>query len=130
MSPGVEPILEPVQQRLRWQGTGVELAATAFGNLLDGSSLQPTPARAHALIAFVAGFATALICYAMAAGFGSLVAALGLAAYLAAAAAVELVSRLGGQVVECGFLVELSFLRGRAKLAPTPVFSLIQYAAA
>ena len=65
--------------------TGVELAATAFGNLLDGSSLQPTPARAHALIAFVAGFATALICYAMAAGFGSLVAALGLAVYLAAA---------------------------------------------
>jgi adenine phosphoribosyltransferase len=47
-----------------------------------------------------------------------------------AAAAVDLVSRLGGEVVECGFLVELSFLRGRAKLAPTPVFSLIQYAAA
>jgi len=47
-----------------------------------------------------------------------------------AAAAVELVARLGGQVVECGFLVELSFLRGRARLAPTPVFSLIQYATA
>ncbi len=46
-----------------------------------------------------------------------------------AAAAVELVQRLEGEVVECAFLVELEFLHGRQRLAPLPVFSLIQYAA-
>jgi adenine phosphoribosyltransferase len=44
-----------------------------------------------------------------------------------AAAAVALVDRLGGRVVECAFLIELSFLGGRGRIAPIPVFSLIQY---
>jgi len=44
-----------------------------------------------------------------------------------ARAAIELVSRLGGEVVECAFVIELSFLRGRKKLKPHEVFSLIQY---
>ncbi len=44
-----------------------------------------------------------------------------------AAAAVALVNRLGGRVVECAFLIELSFLGGRDRIAPIPVFSLMQY---
>jgi adenine phosphoribosyltransferase len=44
-----------------------------------------------------------------------------------AAATAELVSRLGGTVVECAFLIELSFLRGREKLKPHGVFSILQY---
>jgi len=44
-----------------------------------------------------------------------------------AAATIALVHRLGGQVIECAFLIELSFLRGRERLAPVPAFSLIQY---
>jgi adenine phosphoribosyltransferase len=44
-----------------------------------------------------------------------------------ASAAVQLVGRLGGQVVECAFVVELSFLNGRTRLAPLSVFSLLQY---
>lgn len=38
-----------------------------------------------------------------------------------------LVERLGGEVVGCSFLAELSFLGGRAALAPHDVFSLIAY---
>lgn len=44
-----------------------------------------------------------------------------------AAAATALVSKLEGEVVECAFVIELSFLNGREKLKPYPVFSLIQY---
>jgi len=44
-----------------------------------------------------------------------------------AAATAALVSRLGGEVVECAFVIELSFLKGREKLKPHPVFSLIRY---
>lgn len=44
-----------------------------------------------------------------------------------AAAAATLVSALGGEVVECAFVIELSFLKGREKLKPHAVFSLIQY---
>ena len=44
-----------------------------------------------------------------------------------AAAAAALVSQLGGEVVECAFVIELSFLKGREKLRPHGVFSLIQY---
>jgi adenine phosphoribosyltransferase len=44
-----------------------------------------------------------------------------------AAAAVALVDKLSGNVVECAFVIELSFLKGREKLNPCPVFSLIQY---
>jgi adenine phosphoribosyltransferase len=44
-----------------------------------------------------------------------------------AAALCELVSGVGAQVVGCAFLIELSFLRGRERLAPHPVSALIQY---
>jgi adenine phosphoribosyltransferase len=44
-----------------------------------------------------------------------------------ASAAAELVQKLGGKVVECAFVIELSFLKGRERLKPHGVFSLIQY---
>jgi adenine phosphoribosyltransferase len=44
-----------------------------------------------------------------------------------AAATAELVSKLGGTVVECVFVIELSFLKGRDKLKPYGVYSLLQY---
>jgi len=43
------------------------------------------------------------------------------------AACCELVESRGGQVVGCGFIIELSFLNGRDKLKKYDVFSLIQY---
>ncbi|MFH1256713.1 MAG: adenine phosphoribosyltransferase [Candidatus Diapherotrites archaeon] len=42
-------------------------------------------------------------------------------------AAISLVERLGGEVVGCGFLIELSFLKGSEKLKEYDVFSLIEY---
>jgi adenine phosphoribosyltransferase len=45
-----------------------------------------------------------------------------------AAASVALVRKLGGEVVEASFIIELLALHGREKLEGTPVFSLIQYA--
>jgi adenine phosphoribosyltransferase len=45
-----------------------------------------------------------------------------------AAAVCELVERLGGKVVGCAFLFELSFLGGRERLKPYPVHALIEYA--
>jgi adenine phosphoribosyltransferase len=39
----------------------------------------------------------------------------------------ELVEQLGGTVVGCGFLVELSFLNGRERLAPHPAHALLSY---
>ncbi|NPV25884.1 MAG: adenine phosphoribosyltransferase [Firmicutes bacterium] len=44
-----------------------------------------------------------------------------------AAAVKELVEQLGGQVVEFAFVVELTFLNGREKLAGYPVFSMINF---
>lgn len=44
-----------------------------------------------------------------------------------AAATAELVSKLGGTVVECAFIIELTFLKGREKLKKFGVFSLLQY---
>ena len=44
-----------------------------------------------------------------------------------AAAACRLVGKAGGQVVECCFLIELSFLNGKEKLGSHKVFSLLQY---
>jgi adenine phosphoribosyltransferase len=44
-----------------------------------------------------------------------------------ARAVAELVERLGGHVVAFAFLVELSFLKGREKLAGYEVLSLIRY---
>jgi adenine phosphoribosyltransferase len=44
-----------------------------------------------------------------------------------ARALCDLVGSLGGEVVGCAFLVELSFLGGRARLAPYEVHALIEY---
>ena len=42
-------------------------------------------------------------------------------------AAVDLVKQLGGEIVELAFLIELTALKGRERLAGYPIFSLIQY---
>ena len=44
-----------------------------------------------------------------------------------AAAAAELVKKLGGKILEIGFLIELSFLHGREKLNGHPIRSLVVY---
>src|SRR5262249_22127040 len=44
-----------------------------------------------------------------------------------AAAATRLVEEVGGKVIGLGFVVELTFLNGRAKLAGQDVFSLLPY---
>ncbi len=43
------------------------------------------------------------------------------------AAAAALVQKLGGKILEAGFLIELKFLNGREKLSGFPVRSLIAY---
>lgn len=43
------------------------------------------------------------------------------------AAACRLVESLGGEIVGLSFLIELSFLHGRKRLEPYPVFSLVRY---
>jgi adenine phosphoribosyltransferase len=42
-------------------------------------------------------------------------------------AGCKLIEKAGGKVVGCGFVIELTFLKGREVLQPHPVFSLIQY---
>jgi adenine phosphoribosyltransferase len=42
-------------------------------------------------------------------------------------AACKLVENLGGNIAGLSFLIELSFLKGRAKLGAYDVFSIIQY---
>jgi adenine phosphoribosyltransferase len=44
-----------------------------------------------------------------------------------AMAAASLVQKLGGQVVEMDFLIELSFLKGRDRLKEFSVFSAVKY---
>lgn len=44
-----------------------------------------------------------------------------------AKAVCELVERLGGEIVQCNFLMELSFLNGREKIKEYPIFSAITY---
>jgi adenine phosphoribosyltransferase len=44
-----------------------------------------------------------------------------------AAAAAALVQKLGAEILEISFLIELGFLRGRQKLKPFPVRSLVVY---
>jgi adenine phosphoribosyltransferase len=46
-----------------------------------------------------------------------------------AGALCDLVSGRGAEIVACAFLVELSFLGGRERLAPHPVHALIDYSA-
>jgi adenine phosphoribosyltransferase len=43
------------------------------------------------------------------------------------AAAIDLVKKLGGEIVEIAFLIELAFLKGRERLGDHPVFSLLEY---
>ncbi|MFK7000928.1 adenine phosphoribosyltransferase [Flavobacterium oreochromis] len=44
-----------------------------------------------------------------------------------AKAVCELVERLGGEVVQCNFLMELTFLNGRNKLEGKSIFSAVTY---
>src|ERR1700733_15246389 len=44
-----------------------------------------------------------------------------------AAAALQLVQKIGGNVIGCAFVVELDALKGRERLAPLNCFSLIHY---
>ncbi|MGD0118139.1 MAG: adenine phosphoribosyltransferase [Candidatus Binatus sp.] len=44
-----------------------------------------------------------------------------------AAAAVQLVHKIGGNVIGCAFVVELDALKGRERLAPVNCYSLIHY---
>lgn len=44
-----------------------------------------------------------------------------------AAATIDLIEKVGGVVVSCGFVIELSFLKGREKLPKGKVESLITY---
>jgi adenine phosphoribosyltransferase len=46
-----------------------------------------------------------------------------------AAALCDLVEQLGGEVVGCGFLIELAFLGGRERLAPHETHALLTYEA-
>jgi adenine phosphoribosyltransferase len=43
------------------------------------------------------------------------------------ASAVTLIKKVGGDLIETIFLIELEFLHGRKKLAPTPVASFLKY---
>lgn len=44
-----------------------------------------------------------------------------------AKAVCELVERLGGEIVQCNFLMELSFLHGRDKLGSKSIFAAMTY---
>jgi len=44
-----------------------------------------------------------------------------------AEASARLVRRIGGEVVEMAFVVELAFLRGRTRLAGIPVYSMVVF---
>ncbi|WP_374172795.1 adenine phosphoribosyltransferase [Flavobacterium tructae] len=44
-----------------------------------------------------------------------------------AKAVCELVERLGGEIVQCNFLMELGFLNGREKISSYPIFSALTY---
>lgn len=42
-------------------------------------------------------------------------------------ATIKLIERCGGRIVELAFLIELTALKGRLRLTPHPIISLIQY---
>ncbi|WP_343698058.1 adenine phosphoribosyltransferase [Flavobacterium sp.] len=44
-----------------------------------------------------------------------------------AKAVCELVEKLGGEIVQCNFLMELAFLNGREKIKKYPVFAALTY---
>lgn len=43
------------------------------------------------------------------------------------AASIELVEQLGAEILEVAFLIELSFLEGRARLGERPIYSITTY---
>jgi adenine phosphoribosyltransferase len=43
------------------------------------------------------------------------------------AAAAALIAKVGGELLEAQFLIELEFLNGRKQLEPTPVISFLKY---
>jgi len=43
------------------------------------------------------------------------------------AAAIDLVKKVGGEILELAFLVELTFLKGSEKIQDYPIFSVIKY---
>ena len=44
-----------------------------------------------------------------------------------AAAAIKLIEKMGAQLLEAQFLIELDFLNGRSKLPGEPVYSVLRY---
>lgn len=44
-----------------------------------------------------------------------------------AKAVCELIEKLGGEIVQCNFLMELSFLNGREKIKEYPIFAALTY---
>lgn len=42
-------------------------------------------------------------------------------------ATIELIEQCGGRIIELAFLIELTALKGRERVAPHPIISLIQY---
>ena len=42
-------------------------------------------------------------------------------------ATIRLIEQCGGRIVELAFLIELTALKGRERLTPHPIISLIQY---
>lgn len=44
-----------------------------------------------------------------------------------AEAVIKLIEKLGGEVVQCNFLIELDFLQGKNKLSGYPIASLLHY---
>jgi len=42
-------------------------------------------------------------------------------------ATIDLVKKLGGEVIEAAFVIELEFLKGRDKVKNVPVFALVKY---
>ena len=42
-------------------------------------------------------------------------------------AVIDLIEKMGGEIVECAFLAELEFLKGKEKLKPHDVYSLLQF---
>ena len=43
------------------------------------------------------------------------------------ASAATLIKKVGGELLEAQFLIELEFLKGREKLSPIPVVSFLKY---
>lgn len=42
-------------------------------------------------------------------------------------AVIKLIEKMGGEIVECAFLAELEFLKGRDRLRPHDVYSLLKF---